>query len=185
MFCIACGKALPGKSGVCAQCRVPYERAWCVGQRQEGLERLIDIYKFSNAQSGFKSLAGLLDDHLPVLPSEVIIVPIPTVSSHIRQRGYDHMALIARRFAKKRKLAVKPVLERVTKTKQRDANRRTRTEQAKKAFSCNRSLSPDVIYLLIDDVVTTGATLKYAAKTLKDCGAQTVWVASISRQTLD
>jgi len=68
---------------------------------------------------------------------------------------------------------------------QRGAGRRTRTEQAKKAFQCATSLDPKAIYILVDDVITTGATVKYAAKTLLDAGASTVWVASISRQPLD
>lgn len=186
VLCIACGTALSGKSGICAGCTVPYNRAWCVGQRQEVLERLIDSYKFSNARSGFKPLTGLFDEYLPTMPANVVVVPIPTVNAHIRQRGYDHMALIARCFAKQRKLRIDTsLLTRITTTRQRDAGRRVRTAQAKVAFACNKQLDADAIYLLLDDVVTTGATLKYAAKTLKDNGAQTVWVASISRQTLD
>jgi predicted amidophosphoribosyltransferase len=39
--------------------------------------------------------------------------------------------------------------------------------------------------LLIDDVVTTGASIEFAAKTLKQNGAKEVWVAAIARQTLD
>lgn len=95
------------------------------------------------------------------------------------------MMLIAVRFAKQRKLRLDTSLSRATTTRQRDAGRRARTAQAKVAFVCKEKLDSDAIYLLLDDVVTTGATLKYAAKTLKDSGARTVWVASISRQTLD
>ena len=184
-LCVACGVNLPGKSGVCVKCHVPYERAWCVGQRHEVLERLINSYKFSHAKSAAETLAELLDDHMPHLPSSVVIVPVPTVNAHIRQRGYDHMDLIAKRFGKLRNLPVNAVLSRATKTKQRDASKRLRVEQAKKAFACRTQLDPDVTYLLIDDVVTTGATLRYAAKTLREQGAQTVWVASMSRQALD
>lgn len=184
-LCIACGIVLTGQSGICGGCRVPYSRAWCVGARQEALEHLIDTYKFANARSAFKSLAELLDTHLPELPDTVRIVPIPTVASHIRQRGYDHMALIATQFARQRGVGVDPVLSRVTNTRQRSASRRERNKQAKAAFVCTTQLDKNTPYLLIDDVVTTGATLKYAAKALRDQGAQTVWVASISRQTLD
>jgi len=42
-----------------------------------------------------------------------------------------------------------------------------------------------VPYLLVDDVMTTGSTLKYAARALKQAGASQVWVAVIARQTLD
>ena len=114
-----------------------------------------------------------------------MIVPIPTIPSHIRQRGYDHVLIVARHFAKTRRLPLAAVLQRQTATIQRGAGARQRTEQAKKAYTCTTVLDPDAVYLLVDDVMTTGATMKYAARTLADAGAQNIWVASISRQPLD
>lgn len=95
------------------------------------------------------------------------------------------MRLITKQLAKQRQAAYAPVLGRLTKTKQRDANKSLRLQQAKAAFACSTQLDPDAIYLLVDDVVTTGATMKYAAKALQAAGARTIWVASISRQPLD
>lgn len=95
------------------------------------------------------------------------------------------MALIARHFARQRNLPFVATLQRRTNTKQRAASARQRTTNAKEAFAVHKKPDPEKIYLLIDDVVTTGATIKYATKTLLDAGAMTVWVASISRQPLD
>ena len=184
-MCFSCGLNLANDTGICQKCKVPYQRAWCVGQRQDILQRLIGNYKFNNARAAYLPLADLLDATLPVLPKSVHIVPIPTVPSHIRQRGYDHMHLIARQLAKRRQIAHTPVLERITTTKQRDANKSLRIKQAKAAFACTAPLDPDAIYLLVDDVVTTGATMKYATRALQSAGARSVWVASISRQPLD
>lgn len=185
LLCVACGVGLPGTNGICQKCDVPYDRAWCVADRRDHLRRLIGNFKFTNAKSAYKPLADLLDSHLPELPGNTIIVPIPTVSSHIRQRGYDHMLLVARQFGKLRKTPLDTGLYRTNTTQQRSASREQRINQAKTAFACKRSLDPAKIYLLVDDVVTTGATIKYAAQTLKDNGATSVWVASISRQPLD
>ncbi|MFZ2545314.1 MAG: hypothetical protein WAW80_05030 [Candidatus Saccharimonadales bacterium] len=182
---MACGKGLSGPKGTCGQCTVPYQRAWCVGSRQDYLRRLIDDYKFTNARSAYLPLADLLHERLPELPVSTVIVPIPTISSHIRQRGYDHMTLIASRFARLRGLRVDATLNRVTTTVQRGAGARQRVKQAKVAFNSIRQLDPNAIYLLVDDVVTSGATVKYAAHTLIDAGASTVWVATISRQPVD
>ena len=184
-LCFACSSQLAGTSGICSQCHVNYERAWCVGPRHDSLEKLIDAYKFANVRSGYRPLSQLIDSTLPSLPDDTRIVPIPTVSAHIRQRGYDHTLLIAKYLAKKRGLRLFTGLQRATSTKQRDSGRRQRTEQAKRAFVCNKQLDENGVYLLIDDVVTTGATMKFAAKTLQNAGAGAVWAASISRQTLD
>lgn len=156
-----------------------------MADRRDALEKLIDGYKFANARAAYRPLAELLHERLPVLPGSVVIVPVPTVSAHIRQRGYDHMLLIARRFGRLRKLPVSTVLRRVTSTRQRDAGRAQRITQAKVAFQCFEQLNPTVTYLLLDDVMTTGATMRYAAKALRDAGAETVWIASVSRQPLD
>ncbi|MFZ2125106.1 MAG: hypothetical protein WA087_03970 [Candidatus Saccharimonadales bacterium] len=170
---------------LCLSCRAPYERAWVVGERSGVLQRLIGLYKFERARAGFVPLGDLLDCALPDFPAEVVVVPIPTVVSHIRERGYDHMLLIAKRFAKKRNLKIERLLYRKTDTKQRQASFGMRNLQAKAAFGVRGVLSPDKVYLIMDDVVTTGATIKYAAKALMGAGAKHVWVAAIARQTLE
>lgn len=183
--CVACGKALAVTQGICRGCKVPYARGWCVGDRRDQLERLINAYKFGNAKAAYKPLAALLHERLPDLPANVVVVPVPTVSGHIRERGYDHMALIAKRFAGHRNLPVSPLLRRVTSTRQRDATKTKRIAQAKAAFACDRRLAGDKIYLLLDDVMTTGSTMRYAAKKLREAGAEQVWIATVSRQPLD
>ena len=181
--CIVCEKPSLLQTGLCTVCRVPYQRAWCIGERTDELQRLIGDYKFQNVKAAYKTLGELLHDVLPELPPSTIVVPVPTVSGHVRQRGYDHMLLIARYLAQQRGLAVCTDLVRITTTKQRDAGRQQRIRQAKAAFLCTKTLNGEVPYLLLDDVVTTGATIKYATKALQDAGAQTVWVAAASRQT--
>ena len=183
--CAACGKNSAGRNGLCRQCRVPYTRAWCVSTRQDHLQRLIGNYKFTNAKSAYTHLAGLLDGCLSDLPPDTVIVPVPTANSHIRQRGYDHMLLVAKQLGKLRGLPITTSLQRATNTQQRSASARQRTENAKSAFICESKLDPKKNYLIIDDVITTGATVKYAAIALQHAGAETVWVASISRQPLD
>jgi ComF family protein len=171
--------------GVCNTCRVPYERAWQVGQRKDVLQRLVGLYKFERARSAYKDLSGLLDAVVPMLPADAIIVPVPTVASHIRERGYDHTALVARDFAHRRGLRYQHVLGRTTTTTQRHATARQRIAQAKVAFAVTGAIVPCVPYVLIDDIVTTGASVVYASKALKDAGASQVWVAIVARQTLD
>lgn len=183
--CAACGKGLPRSNGICSLCDMQYSRAWCVANRRDALRNLISDYKYRNVKAAHKHLADLLDEHLPELPENTVIVPIPTINSHIRRRGYDHMLLIARRLAKLRKMPLSTHLERANSYTQQSSGRAKRIEQAKNAFRCSYALDKNKIYLVVDDVVTTGSTVNYASKTLREAGASEVWVASISRQTLD
>ena len=183
--CINCAGGVFVKNGICHTCKVPYGEAWVVADRRDSLRRLIDVYKFNNARSAYIPLADLLDVRLPVLPLQTVIVPIPTVRSHIRQRGYDHMLLVARRLARKRNIVMSTCLKRISNTTQRGANARDRILQAQSAFACHEILNPTMTYVLVDDVVTSGATLAAAAKVLRQAGATDIRVASISRQPLD
>jgi ComF family protein len=184
-YCVSCGKGVPDVNGRCGGCTVPYQRAWCVADRRDHLQRLINDFKFMNTKSAYLPLAKLLDAYLPELPDNVVIVPVPTVNRHIRQRGYDHMLLIAQRLGKTRSISVETHLKRATNTVQRSAGAKLRAQQASKAFAVSAPLDSDAIYLVLDDVVTTGSTVRYASQALLDAGATTVWVASISRQPLD
>jgi len=184
MVCVVCGRPT-GAMSLCNTCNAPYERAWVVGKRFGILQRLVGLYKFERAKSAYKDLGNLLLGVLPELPAGTIVVPVPTTSGRIRERGYDHMLLIAKYIARARGLQCVQLIKRQTNTKQRQASAKTRTAQAKIAFAVSRELDSNVPYLLIDDVVTTGATIKYAAKALRDAGAKNVWVAIIARQTLD
>jgi ComF family protein len=182
--CIICG-AVCGGNGLCTTCTAPYSKAWYVGERTNELKQLIDGFKFENKKEAYKILGDLLDNAVDQLPPNTIVVAIPTTPSHIRRRGYDHTFLVARYFAKKRGLTYSSLLQRSTNTVQRGASRSERMKQARQAFQVAKNSNEDIPYLLIDDIVTTGATLHFAAKTLKDSGANSVWVATIARQPLD
>lgn len=95
------------------------------------------------------------------------------------------MLLIAQQLVKSRNLSCSTILQRATYTTQRSATAKQRIAQAKKAFRVRGDIDKKKVYLLVDDVITTGATVTYATLALQSVGASTVWVASISRQPLD
>jgi len=180
--CILCHKlALPAHN-LCGVCVSPFAKAWCVGARSEGLKTLINQFKFERVRGAYEPLAELLHTTLPVFPPETTVVAIPTIAPHIRVRGYDQAALVARTFAGLRSLPFESILQRVTNTVQQGASRAVRRQQAGAAFKA-RACSGRI--LLIDDISTTGATLKFATERLLEAGANEVWVAVLASQPLE
>lgn len=181
--CIVC--LAPSLVGICSSCRTSYDRAWFVGERTGVLEQLINALKFRRAKSSADVLADLLSVRLPALPPDTVLVPIPTLRRHVRQRGYDHCLLIAKSLARRRRVRLESLLDRKASTVQRGVNKKDRMSQAKESFICSGPLDPDMTYLLVDDVVTTNATVRYAAEALRSAGAKNVWVAVVARQPLE
>lgn len=186
--CILCGS--PKIDGICTVHGSPIRRAFIVSSRTGALEGAINQLKFHHAKDTARPLASLLDECLPILPYDIEVVPIPTVRSHIRQRGYDQAELIARHFTVLRGLPLRRYLQRVTNTTQHIVGKSERHQQAKQAFTLNvrgdkgqmRPMGKKI--LLVDDIVTTGATLQAAAEVLTKAGA-IVWVAALAYQPLD
>jgi len=181
--CILCEK--PNLNGICDDHKVAFNQAWTVGIRSGPLQLLIGGFKFRNLKAASLDLADLLHRRLPQLPANTVLVSIPTVPSHIRERGYDHMYLITKELARLRRLRITPVLVRDNSLTQHRANRKDRLIQASSAFKVTGIIDPSPIYVLVDDVVTTGATIQQAALLLKKAGATDIWVAAIARQPLD
>ena len=181
--CIACLGPTKPASNLCSLCRMPYARVWCVGERGDALKAVINLYKFHSTRAAAETFVDLLDQTIPLLPSQTRVVAVPTIATHIRRRGYDHMSLIAHLFAARRGLEVSHALLRVDHSHQQGASRRQRLEQAKRAFGFTST--EQVPHLLIDDVYTTGATVQYAAQALRSAGASEVYVAVLSRQPLE
>ncbi|MGI9027675.1 MAG: ComF family protein, partial [Candidatus Saccharimonadales bacterium] len=128
-------------------------------------------------------IANCLHHQLPALPSGVIVTAAPTTAVRVRQRGYDQARLIARHVAKKRNLPYLETLRRTKNTRQVGSNRAERFIQLENAFTAHRPERIDGKHLLvIDDVLTTGATLESAARTLKMVGAATVDAAVFAHQ---
>ena len=183
MGCIVC--RTPERTGICVEHETFMEKTFVVSQRTGALEALINGLKFYNNKAAAQACAELLNESLPTLPSNTTIVVVPTVPSHIRQRGYDHVDLIARQFAAMRGLTVKYLLKRVTNDVQHLVGRKERRTQASKAFQLVETDDmPTGPLLLIDDIITTASTVTAASKLLSQTGLL-VWVAALAYQPLD
>lgn len=173
------------EDAICGVCRqeLPIDRLW-IGSTYSGtIQQLIHLYKFERAQDVAKLLAEILDITIPSLPPETLVVYVPTATSRIRERGYDQARELAKAFAKLRGTKVTSLLRRIGQTRQVGASRRERFEQMDAAYHVMKAqIIKDARILLIDDIVTTGATLTAAARTLKSAGAKTVYTAAVARK---
>lgn len=156
-------------------------RVFCLGWRRGLLRQLVDNYKFQLNRELAETLAELLNEII-ISDENLIIISLPTTRQHNRQRGFDHMQLIARKLAKRRGWQTANLLRRHHQTSQRGLNRATRLTNAEDLFYCPKSLDFDSHYLLIDDVYTTGATLRAAIAALRQAGAKQISVAIVARQ---
>ena len=141
--------------------------------------------KFQRRRAYARSFGVLLAQILPYLPEDTAVVPCPTASKRVRMRGFDQACLIAQSFAAERGLRYQPVLVRTTQVDQIGKRRSERLKQMAGSFRVRR---PDTIkgssILLIDDVLTTGATLEAAAAVLRAAGAKHVDAAVVGRHLL-
>ena len=177
--CVLCGKPTVDWR-VCAPC-APLTYIWPFAAYEEPVKTVIAALKFKHARAAAEPLAACLDRVLPYLDDSWVIVPIPTASARIRQRGYDQAKLLARALAAKRKIPCQYLLTRQSDARQVGANRQTRQAQADHLFTAVAATGKKV--LLIDDVCTTGATLKAAATALRTVGAQEVAAAVVAWKT--
>jgi ComF family protein len=145
-------------------------------------QKLIKIYKFGHQRPAAESLAELMvktllkyNDTDDLHSLNYVIVPVPTASSRIRQRGFDHSAHLARQVAIRLHCQFSNALIRLGQTRQVGAERTVRLHQPFDNYLVRyRHLVEGQNILLVDDVVTTGATLRAATRALRAAGAARV-----------
>lgn len=113
-----------------------------------------------------------------------VVVPVPLHRQRERMRGYNQAALISRPLAKRLRLPHKALL--LMRTKARPDKRiltlEERWESVRGAFATRPGSQVDNLrVLLVDDVLTTGATLDACARALRDAGAKSVVGLTVAR----
>lgn len=114
-------------------------------------------------------------------PPPDALVPVPLHPARIRRRGFAPAAVLARALARERGIPVLAALRRVRDTPtQTGLDRSGRQRNVAGCFVAARAL-PDASVWLVDDVVTTGATLGEAARALRAAGARRVAAVCLAR----
>jgi competence protein ComFC len=195
-FCDCCGLPFQGDITVafeCANCReqqIHFRAARAAVELSGPIQDIVHRYKYNHATWFEPFLADLLVTHAqPALAQSQwdYIVPIPLHWLKLRERSFNQSLRLARHLSRATGIPVhNRLLKRVQPTPtQTRLTRAERTENVKRAFAYRgRTKLSGTKIILVDDVLTTGATASACAKLLRQNGASIVDVWTVARGIL-
>lgn len=189
-MCRRCGKPLVSDSSLtCSECindEPAFEYARSFGLYDGALRKAINHLKYYGKRRLAGPLAELMMDMQ--MPHADAVIPVPLFKSRLRQREFNQSALIARFIAGN--LKVQLLINCLMKTRdtspQVGLRYNERIKNVRNAFTVDNEgsiLGKRII--LVDDVVTTGSTIRECAKTLKKAGVSHVYVISLAHGVSD
>lgn len=198
-LCHACAEALPWSRHACPHCALPlpqsepvcgeclrhppaltHAHAACVYGFP--FDRLVPRFKFHHDLAAGRLMAELLCESLADVPRPQALIPIPLHASRLRKRGYDQALELAKPVS--RELGIPLVADALLRVRptapQSELDAEARQRNLRYAFAVRAGFALPAHVALVDDVMTTGATLNAAAKTLLRAGVMRVdaWVCA-------
>jgi ComF family protein len=172
---------------VCGTCRrtpPPWDWARAAGLYAGALREALHAFKFRGRRVLARPLAELvLEQCRAELPAAIdALVPVPLGRDRERERGFNQAALVAEHLARRLHRPVRPGwLRRIRATPpQSDLGAAERRANVRGAFDASARVAGRAL-VLVDDVLTTGATAAECARVLKAAGARVVGVLTVAR----
>lgn len=204
-FCSRCISALPliaVNEAICPMCG-----GFAMGGRTHprcrtryGLDGLTSFFRYTGVirraikSMKYRLVSDLAHDLVSIVPEQMfrfwelssgaIIVPVPLHVTRERDRGFNQAEVIGRELGMVLHIPMQTdMLRRTKQTAPQVAlsNREERLINMKGIFAVTAGYKRAMNILLVDDVFTTGATLRSAAATLKRAGTHTVWGVTLAR----
>jgi len=188
-ICTSCGMIFKSRQdddhlcGDCITSEKPYRMARAAGVHDQSLMSIMHAYKYDGkvqlAEPLSKLMTAVYVRHWR--PADIdLVLPIPLHPARFRKRGFNQAYLLARSWGD---VVKRDILERTRRTSpQTGLGRKERLKNVKGAFAVKSAAAvKDKHVLLVDDVYTTGATVKECARILKKSGAVQVDILTIGR----
>ncbi len=193
-YCTLCGNPFEYTQGeVCADCAdapPAYDSARALWEYDDACSKLITRFKYSDATHLAPYLSAmmlrLLDENMRKAD---MIIPIPLHPKRLRQRKYNQSAMLAQSIARKLNMPYLYyyLIRQFYTPPQVTLNFSERQNNVKDVFAVRERHKAHVAQkhiILVDDVMTTGATIHSATKTLKDAGAERVDVILCAKRII-
>lgn len=181
--CRSCALPLPGGE-VCVDCMAdPLPLAWCEawGTYRGSLEQVLRALKFERHDFLDDALAALLEATLKDRGFDAVI-GVPMHAAKERRRGYNQAELLARALA--RRIDIRCDMTLLTRRRERATQsslpKRDRAANVRGAFAATSRVKGTSI-LIVDDICTTGETLRACAAALHAAGARRVCAAAVAK----
>lgn len=189
-YCIKCGRPLPIAGDTCDECRktrfyFSIARSACL---YEGtLKELTHLFKYKGkialSKIFSRRMAGFLRSDPCMLDGIDLITSVPMHRAQALDRDFNHSNVLASNIAKEAGIRFADTLDKYRSTRrQNQLSREERLNNLDNAFRIKRDASVEGLkILLIDDIMTTGATCSACAKALLDAGAAEVRCLTLAR----
>ena len=196
LLCDACQSGLPHIPGPCPSCALPssgaicgeclrqppaFDRTYAALAYGFPVDKLIQSLKYGGQLALARWLGDTLWRTVQNAPRPDAMLPMPLHPARLKSRGFNQALEIAKPIARASDIALAPELARriLDTAPQATQTLDTRHKNIKGAFACDADLSGRHI-ALVDDVMTSGATLNELALTLKRAGAAQIslWVVA-------
>ena len=191
-YCRRCGRPMPEAGVSCPECLEmrPYFSSACSACLYEDpLKELIHKFKYNNRRSlaniFSRIMADFICDNPEIIDGVDTITFVPLSKKRSLERTFNQSELLASAIGKAFEIPVKGCLRKKLPTKnQNELSRQDRLVNVKEAFSLKNGMDEtvrDADVLLIDDVMTTGATLNDSSRALIQAGARRVRCLTLAR----
>lgn len=184
--CKRCALPLAAAAELCGECQrhpPPWDAAWAPFRYGWPLDRLESRYKFSADLAAGRVLSTLWHREPRPLELPQLLVTVPLHRRRLRQRGYNQALELARPLAKSLAVPLRhDALKRLRPTEaQTELDALGRRKNVRGAFALHRGDRLPAHVAIVDDVMTTGATLGECARVLRRAGVQRVDVWALAR----